>query len=100
MPIRLSFAHLVKWNLHQVQSTEHLQVCAKDFGAGMADVGRVNPVIGTLLDMMGFFRLVLSCVWLCLNCFVVVVFCLFVLSFRVCLKELSCLLFVCIVWLG
>lgn len=63
----------------------------------MADVGRVNPVISTLLDMMGFFRLVLSSVWLCLWCFVVVVVCLFVLSFRVCLKELSCLLFACVV---
>lgn len=40
MPIGLSFAHLAKWNLQQVQSTEHVQVCAKGFGAGMADIGR------------------------------------------------------------
>lgn len=38
--IELSFAHLVKWNLWQVQSKEHVQVCSRTFRVEMADIVR------------------------------------------------------------
>lgn len=38
--IGLSFTRLVKWNLWEVQSKEHVQVCSRGFRVGKADVGR------------------------------------------------------------